>query len=402
MKNKLICLFVVLIAGLFAPGMTPGNVEKSNNEMVIPFELKGHIILVKCKINDSKETYDFVVDTGGRTFIDKTLANELQLKQVGPQAKINTLSIGGNAFENVFVFTQFDFKQIMRTFGIVINGMIGSDFLDDYTVIIDYRNKRLILSRDTESLAGEKTEGGKEYFFKFAKHPINNSPLIKCKLDGEIETEAMIDTGQPFALVLPLSFLDKTGALKQKDTLKAKGVIVRWPSTKLPDNYLSRITSLEADRLRMNNLVTLYAELPAMLSVALLGKDFLSQFLVKINYPRNEILLLPEPAGKANDNLFSAGLSIELDAENNIVVRGVWEKSSADRAHIEVGDRILEFNSKKLTLESIQEFNHLLQDEKVEDIEVVVKNDKGQRKILLKKENLFKSNPPVLPSVNEF
>jgi hypothetical protein len=272
--------------------------------------------------------------------------------------------------------------------------MIGSDFLDDYTVIIDYRNKRLILSSDTESLAGEKTESEEGYFFKFAKHPINNSPLIKCKLDGEIDTEAMIDTGQPFALVLPLSFLDKTGALKQKDTLKAKGTIVRWPFTKLPDNYLSRIKSLEADGLRINNVITLYAELPAMLSVPLLGKDFLSQFVVKINYPRNEMLLLPESGGEANDNLFSTGLSIELDAENNIVVRGVCEKSPADDAHIEVGDRILEFNSKKLTLESFQEFTLLLLDEKVKDVEVIIENDKGQRKILLKKQNLFNSMEP--------
>jgi hypothetical protein len=78
MKKTLIGLLAVLMAALWAPGPTLGNVEKSNNELVIPFELKGHLILIKCRINDSKETYDFVVDTGGRTFVDKTLADELQ------------------------------------------------------------------------------------------------------------------------------------------------------------------------------------------------------------------------------------------------------------------------------------------------------------------------------------
>jgi predicted aspartyl protease len=389
MKKTLIGLLAVLMAALWAPGPTLGNVEKSNNELVIPFELKGHLILIKCRINDSKETYDFVVDTGGRTFVDKTLADELQLKQNGPQAKINKLSIGDNAFENLFVFTVFDFKQYMKWGGIVVSGIIGSDFLDDYTATIDYGNKRLILSGDSESLAGEKTEGGKGYFYKFDKHPVNNAPLIKCRLNGEIETKAMIDTGQPYALVLPLSFLDKTGALNRKETLKAKGEIIRWPSTKLPDNYLSRIASLEADDFRMNKPVTLYAELPAMLSMPLLGRDFLSQFTIKINYPKNEILLLPTQDGKTKDNLFSSGLSIELDAENDIVVRGVWENSPADKARIQAGDRILEFNSKTLTPESFQKFNLLLQDEKVENIEVVIQNDQGRRKILLKKENLF-------------
>jgi len=39
------------------------------------------------------------------------------------------------------------------------------------------------------------------------------------------ETEAMIDTGQPFALALPLEFLDRLNILAGKDWIKSKGII---------------------------------------------------------------------------------------------------------------------------------------------------------------------------------
>jgi hypothetical protein len=214
--------------------------------------------------------------------------------------------------------------------------------------------------------------------------------MIKCKLNGEIEVQAMIDTGQPFPLVLPLGFLETTGALNQKETLRAKGVIVKWPYTKGEDNYLSRIRSLEAGSLTVRNIATFYAELPAMLSVPLLGKDFLSRFWVQINYPKCEILLLPEAGQKDEENVFSTGLAVKMDADNNVVVRGIWEKSPADRAGIEVGNRILEFNSKKLTPESFPQFSLLLQDERVKTIEVLAQNNDIRRKVVLKKEYLLK------------
>ncbi len=389
MKKACVGISLLIVGSIFVLGMVQGNAVQSPNDMVISFDLKGYFILVKCRINDAKEEYNFVVDTGALTFIDKTLADDLKLKQQGQMAKINRLLVGGYPVENVFVFTNFDLQLLKTASGITLHGIIGSDFLEDYLVTIDYEKQQLILSSASESLAAEKEKNGKGYLVPFKSHPINRSPMIKCNLNGMIEVEAMIDTGQPFSLVLPLNFLENTGALMQKETLKANGVIAKWPMTKSTDNYLSRVKSIEAGTLKMNKLTTFYAELPAVLSVPLLGKDFLSQFLVKINYPKNELLLLPRPGCRTKDNLFSAGLSLEEEGKDSVVVRGVWEKSPAYLAGLEVGDRILEFNSKKLTFESHQEFWLLLQDDKVKTIEVVIQKSNGSRKILLQKKNLL-------------
>jgi len=362
---------------------------KSAAGMVIPFELKGHYILVQCRINDSQNAYTFVVDTGALTFIDKKLADAFQLKQKGPMAKINRLQIGSQAFENVFVFTNFDFQMLKAASGTVLHGIIGSSFLEDYVLTIDYEKRRLILSQDAEPPVGEKENINQGHVLSFTSHPINHSPIIKCKLNGMIDCEAMIDTGQPYPLVLPLAFLEKTGALSRGETLKAMGVMIKWPMTKSLDNWLSRIDGLEAGSLKTGGLTTLYAELPAMLSVALLGKDFLSRFLVRVNYPRHEILLQPRPGDRSMDNMFSAGLSPAEESEDKIVVKGIWENSPAFQAGIEVGDRILEYDSKKLTSAAFPEFWLLLQDDRVGQIKLLIQKGENQKTIVLIKRNLF-------------
>jgi hypothetical protein len=388
MKKVLMRLFSVMFIGLFTFHV-PAETVTAAKETVIPFELLDYIIIMKCKINDSKELYNFILDTGALTVIDKTLADELKLKQLGPQAKINTLYLGEHAVEKVFVFTNFDLEPIRASYGIEVSGIIGSDLLEDYIVTIDYEKQRLILSTDMESPALEKKSNKAGYFLKFTKHPINHAPMIKCKLNGNIEVEAMMDTGQPYSLVLPLKELERTGALKQKNTLTAKGVIVKWPGTASPDNFLTRLNRFEADRLKINNIMTVFAELPAMLSVPLLGGDFLSRYLTKIDYLHGEILLIPKSGYQSLNHSFSTGLGLKENAERQLVVRGIWEKSPADLAGIQIEDRVLEFNSKKVTPELHQELWLLLNNDKLKSVELLIETKKIPRKILLKKRNLI-------------
>jgi hypothetical protein len=256
-------------------------------------------------------------------------------------------------------------------------------------VTIDYEKKQLILSTDLEALALEKRSNQAGYLLKFNKHPINHAPMIKCQLNGNIEVEAMIDTGQPYSLVLPLKELERSGVLKQKNTLKAKGVIVKWPGTTSPDNFLTRLKHFEVDRLKINNMITVFAELPALLSVPLLGTDFLSRYLIKIDYLHGEILLVPKTGYQGFNHLFSTGLQLQENAENHLLVRGIWETSPADLAGIRIEDRVLEFNSKKITPGLHQELWLLLNDDKIKSVELLIETSKSPRKILLQKKNLL-------------
>jgi len=388
MKNKLVGFFVLVFIGVSAFSMA-GETGKARSESVVPFELLDHLILVKGKINDSDQSYNFVLDTGAVTVIDKALADELQLKQLGPQAKIDSLHLGELAVEKLFAFTKFDLTQLSASYGVDLSGMIGSDLLDRYIVTIDYEKKQLILSSDMESLAEEKKNSRAGHFFKFTRHPVNTAPMIKCKLNGNIEMEAMIDTGQPYPLVLPLTELEKTGASQKKSTLKAKGATVKWPGTTSPDIFLARSDSLSAGDLKADQVMTVFAELPAALSVPLLGGDFLSRYLIKIDFFHEEIMLLPKTGYRGLDHSFSTGLHVYRNAENRLAVRGVWEKSPADLAGIQVEDLILEFNAKKATPERHQELWLLLNDDQVKSVKLLIETNKGPRKLHLKKKKLI-------------
>jgi hypothetical protein len=360
-------------------------------ETVVPFELQGYYLMVKCRINDAPQAYDFVVDTGGLTCLDKSLADGLGLKQRGPQAKIDHLRLGGLVFDNVFVITAFPLQMLRASSGVDIKGIIGSDLFEDYLVTLDYQAGRLILadSPGPETPGTGETEAG--YLLPFKSHPINHSPMVACRLNGSLDIEAMIDTGQPYTLVLPLGLLEKTGALGQTETIKANGVMAQWPGTGHKDNYLCRSMSLEAGGLKVENPVTLYAELPSMLSVPLLGKGFLSRFLVKIDYPRKELRLLPRPGPAAPDNLLAYGFSVEGGPEGGLKVRGFWEGSPAAEAGLEVGDGILEFNSTKVTAQTHRELWSLLQDNgPAGPLALLVQKSDGPRRVVLRKRNLLR------------
>jgi predicted aspartyl protease len=379
--KKVIMLCLVLVIVNIISGQTDSKLIVG----IIPFDLKEHIIIVKAKINNSEEKYNFIVDTGGRTFLDKETAQKLQLKQKGYQAKIDTLTLAGFNIENIFCFTTFDLKSFEKGIGIKLYGMIGSDLMERFKVILDYTKRTIIFSRDTAFIS----DFDKGILLKFRNHPVNFSPLVKFTLNQNMVVEGMIDTGHPYAIVLPLDYIEKLKVPGDTDWIKSKGFIVKWPAVSSEENYLSRIKSFEIDKLRINNMVCLFAELPELLSIPLLGKEFLSQFQIIINYPRDEILLVPNDNVSFKDNHFSGGLNPSKNETNEIIVRGIWTDSPADKAGICVGDTIIKFNSKDATGANLSDLRHLLQDNNVNSIDLEIRKGKGQRKIKLEKEMLF-------------
>jgi len=365
-----------LIGHLF--GMTDENTVGK-----FPFKKLGHQILVKVKINDSKNDYNFIIDTGGSTFIDKTVVQELGLKQRGPMAKITTLNLSGYQIENIFCFTTFDFN-IFRGSGTPIHGIIGSDLMERFKVTFDFQTCFVIFSTDTSSLSPSDSS----LFFTFRNHPVNNAPIIKFKVNKKI-IEGMIDTGQPFPVVSPIEDFEQFKKSNDTDYIRSKGLMIKWPQTKQHCNYLTRLKFCEFGSLKINSVLCIFGEIPPMLSMPLIGTDLLSQFKIIINYPKDEMLLIPNTDSHFEDNQFSLGLNLNVSENNEIFVEGVWENSPADKANIQVGDQIITFNSRKVTPENLIELIEMMKDDNMESISLEVKNQNGMRKLKLNKIMMF-------------
>ena len=63
------------------PFATNGKLVFYSSTSIIPFELIGHKIFVKVKINNSPKNYRFLFDTGAFTCISEKLATKLTLKR---------------------------------------------------------------------------------------------------------------------------------------------------------------------------------------------------------------------------------------------------------------------------------------------------------------------------------
>lgn len=359
------------------------GVADENSEGKIPFIKKDHYILVKAKIDDSKKDYTFLVDTGGATFIDKSVAQELNLKQRGPQAKITTLNLSGYQIENIFCFTTFDFS-ILRGAGIPIHGIIGSNLMERFNVTFDFQKCYLIFSTAPASL----TPPENSLYFTFRNHPVNNAPLIKFKVNQKI-MEGMIDTGQPFPVVLPFEDFEEFEKTNDAVYIRSKGLMIKWPQTKPQCNYLTRIKSLELGSLKINNAICIFGEIPRMLSMPLIGTDLLFQFKMIINYPKDEMLLIPNPDIHFEDNLFSLGINLDVSETDEVFVEGIWENSPADIANIQVEDLVLSFDSIKATPENLIDLIEMLKDNNVKSIIFEIKNKDKIKKITLNKTLLF-------------
>jgi predicted aspartyl protease len=373
----LVCCFLALAATTFAP------CEATSPDGVVPFETLSHLMIVKVRIDSSKNDYDFVIDTGGVTCIDKNLAEELQLKQKAMMAKANRLELSGFHIDNVFCFTTFDFDHF-DALGTPIHGIIGSNLLERYRVTLDFKASTVTLSSDTTGL--ETPESG--FRMPFRNHPINNAPLVSFAI-GERRLEGMIDTGQPYPIVFPLEYFDEYRDLHLYDYIKSKGLMEEWPMTTAEHNYLARLRPFDLGNVEIDSAVCLFGELPRVLSMPLIGKDLLSQFKIVIDYPTDEMLLLPYHDIHLEHNRLSIGLNPDLSDSNEVIVKGVWEGSPADIAGIEVGNMILSFGSRKATRANLIDLIEMMEADSTEAIIFEIGDGNTTREMRLKKTLLF-------------
>ncbi len=387
MKRSLVVYFIFAIITAHCPHGIAGAegiaAVQKNQDHTVPFEMLGHLIIVKGNINGSEDKYNLIVDTGGVTFIDKEVAAALELKQKGMMAKVNTLDLSGFRIENIFCFTTFDFQRF-DALGTPLHGIIGSNLLERYTVTLDFKAHEITFSGDTTSL--EQSADG--LYLKFRNHPVNNAPIIDCKI-GEKSIEAMIDTGQPNTLVLPLESFEEYKNAGMNEYIKSRGLMEEWPGTTVDYNYLARLKLFKIENLELQNAVCLFGQIPRMLSMPLIGNNFLSQFTLIFNYPKDELLMIPYDDMKFKDNRYSIGLNPDLPEEGEVIIKGIWEGSPADEAKLNAGDVILSFNGQKVTQNNLIDLINLLSDDKTESITIEAMTQGEKREIELHKAMLF-------------
>lgn len=357
-----------------------GNTEDNAKEdSRILFSLHGHLILVKVKLNNDEHERTFVADTGAITAISKTLADTMQFQNsveilgrdsTGAEkeiqlVEIESLKIGNNEIKNCGAGI-FDFSLLERAMGIKVDGILGSNVLRFFNTKIDYKNKIILLSQNTQPLGFGRYRMPFEQDMKYGF-----APVVQIKIEDRYTIDGLIDTGYDGCVAaIPATLIKKLNY----PTKKIKGVGGGGLIDVDTGGELLKLRILEVGNMvRVSNIPVQSTKIEKVL----LGKKFLEKFIVTINYLTNELALEPlEENLKFDDNIFDIGIHVLDDEQNKAKIIGMLQDSPAEKAGIRLGDEILKVNKKHIRDYSKPELieNIVLNDE-VNHIELNINRD---------------------------
>jgi predicted aspartyl protease len=361
----------------------------------IPFIKKGHQILVKLKINQSREDYTFILDTGALTMVSERLSKRLSLPEgieidasgTGGNTrsinlvKLNSVVVGGMEVKNCAAGV-IDFSSI---FPHTIDGILGSNFLQHFKVTIDFQKHELTLSQDTTPVHAQDSD---------VKIPMELdmlmgfAPFIQCEVDDAIQDDAIIDTGLPGYVALPVSMIKKIPSFNNGSVVSSNGSMSfgLFGSGK-NENYALRLNKAKIGSLQLQNVAaTSHAHKNGKI---LIGYKFLEKYRVILNYPARELLLRPTGI-PFEHNIPSYGFALTKNDQKTIV-SGVWLNSDAFQKGLQPGDEILTINSIKMSaVPTIGELVLMFfADEEQRSLAIEFSHENERKSVVLHKKNLL-------------
>lgn len=396
--NQFKHLLILLTIVVFMPSCTTFKaikmvnggevVPNSHSESVVPFALEGHPILIKARLNNSQKEYVFIFDTGALTIIRQEVAKELNLAKgieiEGNDSAGKSKSIDLVKLEKVIVGNMevrdcaagvTDFSGM---FAPRIAGILGSNFFRHFKVTIDYRKKEIILSQEKKQTTVQTNAS----IIPFeADMKMGFAPVIECVVDGKIEGTAIVDTGFPGIVSLPLAMIKKTNSFKAGNAIASKGSMTFGLFGGKDKDYGVRIDAFKVGDIKLKNIPSSSNSLKA--GHILLGNKFLENFLVTLNYPMKEMILTPYGT-PFETNIPTYGLALAKE-RNKTIVSGIWDNSSASSSGINLGDEVEKVNSMEVNTLSLMELGSIFLDKSISILEIEYSNDKGIQKAILHK-----------------
>jgi hypothetical protein len=338
---------------------------------VVPFDLVNNHIYVDGHVNG--KAVRLLVDTGGVNVLTPAVARRLGLKSegklaakgVGEQASDFGLARAvevriGAALLARPVFYVLDLGGTDRTTGlddiegVPIDGLIGYEMFRRFGVRIDYANRTLTF---TDPARFVPPAGATVLPFQLD----DRMPIVEGELDG-IAARISIDTGQRTSLTVHAPFVREHELVaRYRATPESvvgwgvggpvRGRPVRFGSLRLGD---LRITGLAGDLFTRTEGAFANPNISANL-----GGGALRQFTVGLDYANKRLYLAPNAELGRPDPFDRSGLWLALD-RGALKVLDVAADSGAQRAGLQVGDRIVSIDGKSVDSRKLADWRHEL------------------------------------------
>ena len=367
MKRR--ALFSLIVFSLLLPAAASRTRQSSSNVAVpsaavtIPFEMVNRHIMLHVSVNNSRPL-SFVLDTGDRfAIVDLDRAKELglslegQVQMSGAGAGTTTGSLVKNSSFTIPGLEGFSqpvnmalpVKRMASRLGQDFDGIIGSEFIKEFVVEIDYQ-ARLIRLHDKTAFSYSGPGESIPVKLNSAGHPIIEGEVTPTGSDP-VKGKFVLDLGSGGALALYSPFVIEHHLLGPAvKTIKALGVGGAGGAV---TGQLGRVSEMKIGRFRISNPITLFSEdkQGALASSAILGnvgEQIASKFKVFLDYNHNRIIFEPNDSFAESFDRAFGGLALVAEGKDYRTFRiaEVLENSPGTEAGLQKDDIITAIDGK--------------------------------------------------------
>ena len=394
MKWILMLLIMLALLGCKKPSpkmvaMFKGGKPALDQEVVVvPLDVRAsHILRFESSWNGTQ--VPIVMDTGGMTMLDRSLADSLglDLKDVGQEdvcvARVDDISIGG-AHVRGLKAAVMEFRFMFGRDGTGMQGMIGSDWLRHFQSTFDYSAGVLELRAPGKMRA----QGEDEHLMKMGL-VMPYLPVVDVMVNGNIKMKGMLDTGLHYGFVFPYAMFEKMPEDVQATAVHADGWFTKWPFPGPRRNVMARLPEIRLGDIVFRDVVVIFADLPSFTGEdeILVGKHVLDDYRTTFDYAHKQVLMKDAPGQpQAIEQSFGFNFTLE-DGEMKIC--GLWQGGPAQQAGVRIGDALLSVNGILMHEIDAVELSRWMVDPAVTQMDIEVNTADGQRTVRLQKAALL-------------
>ena len=322
--------------------------------------------LVQAILGDGKPRL-FLVDTGtSACLIDRAVARELKLKPATATDSgvtfdyvITPFNLGPDVLSTPTAPFDLSDLSIFQQFCPGVVGILGTSFLSNFTVRLDYPAHRMDLLLG--SAAGTSFEPRDAT--RLPLKVLERHYCVEADLDGHV-VPFIIDTG---ADRIFSRSPDLVKSLKPRAVLSGTHTLVATDSgleTKVVDSRLMRLHRFRLGAMTWDNPVVEQTLVDTQYPSNGLGDDFLKRFHVLIDFPASMLYLTPDPAYKEDTQEWVGTGIVWATYNGKVIVDQVYSPSPAALAGLAVGDEIVSYMGQPLMGMSQADIGALFQSKK--------------------------------------
>jgi hypothetical protein len=359
-------LILILIFGYFVYNiftqfkkLNQGELSSTIDLDTIPFTYSssGHIV-VQVKVQGSKKSYPFILDSGAPTYFFNNHTEEFDLSSNGWSIgkgssgnwffsgikKIRSLSIGNYTFKNL------NAETIYNNFGCSdqIYGLIGIGVMKHLVWQIDFKNNLIIASKRLEDV--ELSENKIEIPLTENRYGHHLHASIKMHV-SKFKKSVLIDLGSNGTLGIKEDhILEDSLGLHPKilDGIASEGLGGSNPSEQKEKLFL--LDTLYFGTSQFTPINVPIDTSPEGLNM--LGLGFLKNYRTTLSW--SDKILILEPYDSIQTYLWNTfGFSLKFDDDlNKVVVKGIYRETSASISGLPLNAEVISINDYLFTNEA--------------------------------------------------